>query len=267
MRKPSVTIFGVGRVGGALQKSLTKAGYSIASIFNRKTFPSSIDELGDIIFLTVHDRDIQGLTEKLATTSSKFEDKHFIHCSGVLDASVLNPLQEKGASIASFHPLKAVTLDNDSLEGVWFDMEGDSSSLALLKNMSEDLGANCFEIEPAAKPLLHAAAVVSANYLVTLLKLAIDIATAGNIDRDIALKALLPLTESSLQNVKETGFNGSLTGPILRGDVDTIQRHIDTLSSHPELLMLYKSLGSETLKLVDGMSPDRIKELKEILKS
>lgn len=267
MRKPSITIFGAGRVGGALQKSLTKAGYSIISIFDRNTFPNSIDELGDVIFLTVHDRDIQGLTEKLAAGISKFGGKHVIHCSGVLDSSVLRPVQKKGAGIASFHPLKAVTLNDDSLEGVWFDMEGDASSLSLLESISEDLGAHSFKIEPAAKPLLHAAAVVSANYLVTLLKIATDIANTGNIDRDIALKALLPLTESSLQNVKETGFDGSLTGPISRGDVETIQRHIDKLSSHPELLAVYKSLGSQTLKLVDGMNPDRINELKEILKS
>jgi len=267
MIKPSITIFGVGRVGGALKKSLSNAGYSIASTFVRNTIPESKNALGDIIFLTVHDRDIKNLADELASSFPSFEDKYVIHCSGTLDSSVLKSLAEKGAKTASFHPLKAITLDDDSLAGVWFDMEGDASALKILTEIAEDLEAECFEINPEAKPLLHAAAVVAANYLVTLMKLATDIANAGDIDREIALKALLPLTESSLKNIKEKGFKGSLTGPIARGDVETIQRHLQNLTTNPELLKFYKVLGIETLHLVTKLDNNRIKELNNLLKN
>lgn len=263
MNKPSITIFGVGRVGGALENSLSNVGYLIKSTFGRNSFPQSVDELGEVIFLTVHDRDIKNLADQLANNFSVFENKYVIHCSGTLDSSVLESLANKGAKTASFHPLKAVTLNDNSIAGVWFDMDGEPSALSLLKKITKDLEAECFEINPEAKPLLHAAAVVSSNYLVTLMKLATDIANAGNIDREIALKALLPLTESSLENVKEKGFEGSLTGPISRGDHDTIKRHIKILEKHPELLSVYKRLGYLTLELaqIDADSKNKLKRL------
>ena len=99
------------------------------------------------------------------------------------------------------------------------------------------------------------------------MKLATDIANAGDIDREIALKALLPLTESSLKNIKEKGFKGSLTGPIARGDVETIQRHLQNLTTNPELLKFYKVLGIETLHLVTKLDNNRIKELNNLLKN
>lgn len=266
MKKPSITIFGVGRVGGALEKSLSNSGYSIRSTFVRNTFPEKEEDLGDVIFITTHDREIAELANTIALKFSSFKGKYVIHCSGTLDSSVLQPLADKGAKTASFHPLKAVTKDNDSFTGVWFDMDGDASALTLLKKIAKDLEAECFEINPEAKPLLHAAAVVSANYLVALMKLATDIAKEGGIDPAIALKALLPLTESSLKNIKEKGFEGSLTGPIARGDVDTIQRHLLKLAANPELLKLYKVLGRETLNLVTNRNGNRIKELNNLLK-
>ena len=263
MKKPSITIFGIGRIGGALEKSLSNSGYPIHSTFSRNTFPEKEEDLGEVIFLTIHDREIAELAKKIALKCSSFQGKYVIHCSGTLDLLVLQPLADKGAKTASFHPLKAVTKDDDSFTGVWFDMDGDASALTLLKKITKDLKAECFEINPEAKPLLHAAAVVSSNYLVTLLKLATDIANAGDIDRDIALQALLPLTESSLENIKEKGFEGSLTGPIARGDVDTIQRHVKILKNHPELLSVYKKLGYLTLQLaqLNVHSKEKLKEL------
>ena len=267
MKKPTITIFGIGKVGGALQKSLSKTGYTIQSTFKRGVFPKSVDELGDLIFLTVHDSEISELAIKIAASFSSFDNKHVIHCSGTLDSSVLQSLKQKGANIASFHPLKAVTLDDDSFTDVWFDMDGDTSTLKLLKVITENLEAHCFEIAPSAKPLLHAAAVVSANYLVTLMKLATDIADAGDIDREIALKALLPLTQSSVNNIKEKGFQGSLTGPIARGDIDTIQRHLEVLSAYPELLDMYKVLGYKTTKIVEDLDKEKLKKLSNLFKS
>jgi predicted short-subunit dehydrogenase-like oxidoreductase (DUF2520 family) len=264
MSKPSITIFGVGRVGSTLEKALYRSGYPIHSTFTRGRFPKSLDELGELVFLTVHDKEIESLSSKIASLSQDFQDKTIIHCSGTLDSMVLRSLKEKGANTASFHPLKAVTLDQSSLEGVWFDMEGDSKAINVLKEIVVDLKAECFEIERESKTLLHAAAVVSANYLVTLMKLASDIAKAGDINEKIAFKALLPLAESSLQNIKEKGFKDSLTGPIARGDVNTILKHIDALRGHPELLSTYKELGLYTLQLLSSEEAEQRSVIEKI---
>lgn len=263
MEKPSISIFGLGRIGGALNKALLKAGYSVHSKFKRGSFPDSIDELGEIIFLAVQDGEIEILSKRISESFGTFEGKHIVHCSGALNSSVLESVSKRGARTASFHPMKAVTHDDSSLDGVWFDMEGDSSTLLVLEQLAKDLNAHSFVVKPDAKPLLHAAAVVSANYLVTLLKLATDIARIGGVDEKTALKALLPLSNSSLKNVEENGFEGSLTGPISRGDVETIREHVKILKKDPELLSVYKKLGYLTLNLAE-LDSDTIKELKEL---
>ncbi|MEP0005413.1 MAG: Rossmann-like and DUF2520 domain-containing protein [Balneola sp.] len=263
MEKPSISIFGLGRIGGALNKALLKAGYSVHSMFKRGSFPDSIDELGEIIFLAVQDGEIELLSKRISESFGTFEGKYIVHCSGALNSSVLESVSKRGARTASFHPMKAVT-DDSSLDGVWFDMEGDSSTLLVLEQLAKDLNAHSFVVKPDAKPLLHAAAVVSANYLVTLLKLATDIARIGGVDEKTALKALLPLSNSSLKNVEENGFEGSLTGPISRGDVETIREHLKILKKDPELLSVYKKLGYLTLNLAE-LDSDTILELKELL--
>jgi predicted short-subunit dehydrogenase-like oxidoreductase (DUF2520 family) len=187
-----------------------------------------------------------------------------VHCSGSLDSSVLKELSAKNGYIASYHPLKAVTENDDSYKDVWFDMEGDQIVLEELKRLTSDLGAHCFEIKPEAKPLLHAAAVVSANYVVTIMKIAVDIAKAGDINPEDSLQALMPLMESSVSNIKKKGFEEALTGPIARGDVETVERHIEALKNHPDLLSIYKKLGSLTVDISQGKEESE-KKLKKLL--
>ncbi len=139
MNKPSITIFGIGRVGGALKKSLSNAGYPIHSTFTRNTFPESEKELGEVIFITTHDKEIADLANKIALKFPSYKGKYVIHCSGTLDSKVLQPLSDKGAMTASFHPLKAVTKDDDSFAGVWFDMDGEASTIMLLEKIAKDL--------------------------------------------------------------------------------------------------------------------------------
>ncbi|MFY0684638.1 MAG: DUF2520 domain-containing protein [Balneola sp.] len=265
MSKPSITIFGVGKVGSALKKALHNSGYLIRSTYTRGSFPQSAEELGDVVFLTVHDRDIKDLSEKISTNFPTLMGKHIVHCSGTLDSTVLQSVSNNGAATASFHPLKAVTKNDDSFEHVWFDMDGDQKTVEVLKKMAEALKAHSFEIKAEAKPLLHAAAVVSANYVVTLMKMATEIAKVGGIDQEIALKALLPLTRSSVSNIQEKGIEGSLTGPIARGDVDTIARHLKKLEQNKELLDLYKTLGRNTLQLATDLDEKSLKDLQKLL--
>ena len=263
--KPSISIFGEGRVGGALQRSFIKADYQIKSVYSRNSFPDSIDELGEVIFLSGQDGEIENLAVKLSDAFADLSQKNILHCSGTLSSSILKPLESKGAKVASFHPLKAITSNENSLEGVWFDMEGDEGALIVLEKIAKDFEAHCFEVKPEANPLFHAAAVVSSNYLVTLLKLATDIAEAGGVDPEIALKALVPLAESSLKNIKEKGLENALTGPVERGDTKTIEEHLKQLKEKPELLNLYKALGYKTISLAKNLNESQIRDLKYLL--
>ncbi len=266
MNKPSVTIFGLGRVGFVLKKALEDSGYQIKSTYSRNEFPKSMRDFGEIVFLAVPDKEVERLAQKIAYTFSNLEEKVFVHCSGALSSLVLHGTKKNGAEVASFHPLKAVTGNQSSFRGSWFDIEGDSKAVNMLNVIASDLKAFSFDILSESKPLLHAAAVVSSNYLVTLMKLAVDISTEAGIEKSTALKALLSLAESSISNIKENGLEDALTGPISRGDVETIEQHIMELNNHPELLKHYKSLGTYTLSLAKDLSEEKHTKLKEILK-
>jgi predicted short-subunit dehydrogenase-like oxidoreductase (DUF2520 family) len=114
---------------------------------------------------------------------------------------------------------------------------------------------------------LHASAVIASNYLVVLANLMTKVSAKGGIPEDISLKALIPLMRNTLDNIEQNGVTNSLTGPIARGDVNTVADHLELLTSDPELLKLYKLFGLEALKLSDLKSSDSstYERLKDIL--
>src|SRR5690554_5624513 len=230
--KPSITIIGLGKVGNAFYKVLPKVGYKIASVFSKSVhnipffmegFPSENHHLGELIFLTVPDDKLESIIHNLDDNFDDLSDKNIVHCSGTLSSDILYPLKEKGANVASFHPIQAISESTLSFNSTWFDVEGDERVLMLLSKLTKEMGANLLEVQKEAKPYLHAAAVVASNYVVTLMKIAEEIAEIGGIDKENIVSALIPLMRSSINNLEEKGVQNSLTGPIARGDVQTVK--------------------------------------------
>ena len=267
MKKPSITIFGEGRVGSTLIKSFIQSGYSVKSSYGSSNFPNSIDEMGDFIFLCVPDRKIEGLAKTIGSEFQDLKGKTFVHCSGSLSSDILNSVSSNEVSFGSFHPIKAVTHGQNSFENVWFEIEGNHSTLETLKQIADDFNAHSFEISKEAKPLLHAAAVVSSNYLVTLLHIAVKISEEANIDAKTALQVLLPLSKSTLDNIKEKGINAALTGPIARGDTETLKKHQSVLSSNEALSGIYNQLGKLTVPITTDIDDNKKNEMLDLFNS
>ncbi|MCP9292654.1 Rossmann-like and DUF2520 domain-containing protein [Gracilimonas sediminicola] len=284
MKKPRITIIGLGSVGTALLNVLTKSGYEVISVFNRseidpelirnfpdtyfsKGLPNNENKLGELTFLTVSDDAIDSVATQLSERCTDLEDKSVVHCSGVHASKILSPFSKKGASIASFHPMKAITPKTSSFENTWFDVEGDGAAIRWLEDLADSLNAHVFEVEPKAKPLLHASAVVASNYLVVLAELVTKISALGGVPEDTALKAITPLMENTLRNVKELGVTEALTGPIARGDLKTVKQHVESLKNAPELLSLYKTLGIEAVKIAvrKNGETDSLEEIRKLL--
>ncbi len=273
MNKPTVTIIGFGRVGQAFYRTLPKAGYQVVSVFSKSPhnisvfetgFPTKKDQLGELILLTVPDDEIEAISTKLSDAFSSFEGKKIVHCSGTISSDILIALKEKKAAIASFHPIQAISIDTDSFDSTWFDVEGDEEAIEYFASLCKELGANILPISKSAKPYLHVAAVVASNYLVTLMKIAEEIAEIGGIDKAQTMSAMLPLMQSAINNIEANGTQNSLTGPISRGDVKTVQNHIDILQKQEQLLALYKALGLATVDL--SKAPDEsLQEIKKLL--
>lgn len=268
MSRPDVTIIGTGSLGSALAKALFDNNYTITSLFNRRLrkaesvarevgatyfseFPESSKELGSLIFLTVQDSEIEHSVDNLSRISHDFSGSMVVHCSGSKEASVLTPLKRRGAGIAAFHPLQTFTSGSGTQEfrNIYFDVEADDITYNRLRNLAEHLGGQTIRITSSAKPYLHAAAVVSSNYLVALLDISGKIAALGGIDKQEAMAAMLPLVRTTLQNLESKSAAKALTGPIKRGDIETVRLHLELLKSDVDLLDTYKSLGLETLQL------------------
>mgnify|MGYP003641179973 CR=1 FL=1 len=248
MIKPKITIIGLGRVGKAFSIALSKAGYEITHQYKKR---DDISELGDLVCIVTPDSEITKVSSKISSSFDDLSGKAFIHCSGAISSSVLKHLKERGAKIACFHPLKSITKKTISFKDIYFDLEGDGDLLNQLEKVAKNIGAKSIRVTPKEKELLHVSAVMASNYLVTLVDMALKISSLSNIPERTLMNALLPLMESSLENLKELNPKEALTGPIARRDLKTVQKHIKLLENEEELLNLYKKLGLMTLNLIE----------------
>ncbi|TYP95374.1 putative oxidoreductase, contains short-chain dehydrogenase (SDR) and DUF2520 domains [Fodinibius salinus] len=270
MSLPDTTVIGTGRLGSALVRAFYDKDISIKSVFNRtvekarglsnkfeisivSTFPSSVNELGKLVFLTVADQAIEDTAQQLAELGSDFSNHIIVHCSGNQSAEVLKPLKEKGAVIASFHPLQTFTGESAEgrLEGISFSLQGDNDAFNALKDVAQKLDAETLEVTPQQKSDLHAAAVLASNYLTALLDASVQTASLSGLSKIQAKKALMPLIQTAVQNIDEGSFEGALTGPIQRGDIGTVKQHLELLEGHSELVDLYITMGKRTVNLAE----------------
>lgn len=265
IQKPSIAIVGAGRVGSTLALALHAAGYPITAVWSR-TRPHA-DELamrvGAVVWPMEETLGAATLTlvaapdDRLAEVATSLANaveagQMVVHCSGVLPAGVLSPLAEHGALIGGFHPLAAIAERGQKLpRGVSFAVEAAEPLRGILRRMATDVGGHPFDLDPAARPLYHAAAVLASNYTVVLAALASDLLEQAGMERDGALQALAPLLRSALDNLEREGLPRALTGPLVRGDVGTVMAHLQALERRaPQTAQVYRVLAQAALPLV-----------------
>jgi predicted short-subunit dehydrogenase-like oxidoreductase (DUF2520 family) len=197
-----------------------------------------------------------------------------VHCSGADSVASLEPARKAGAEVGAFHPLQtfaSVKQAIDNMPGSTFALEAEEPLLATLKEMASALGGNWVVLKASDKVLYHASAVIACNYLVTLVKLAGDLWPTFGVPPQKATQALLPLLRGTLHNIETIGIPNCLTGPIARGDIGTINKHLDALAqTAPHLLPTYRELGRQTIPIAlakGKIDQSRAKELETVLKS
>jgi len=193
-----------------------------------------------------------------------------LHLSGALSTDALAPLHHAGYTLGSMHPLMAVAdpwLAADRLTGIAFGITGEPGAVAAARRLVHSLDGLPLVIPAAARPLYHAAAVMASNYLVGLTAMSVRLLGEAGIDSDDALRALVPLLRGTIDNVAQLGVPAALTGPIARGDADTIRLHLARLS--PGDRVLYCGLGLELLRLARGagLEEQRAHEIESLLAS
>jgi predicted short-subunit dehydrogenase-like oxidoreductase (DUF2520 family) len=195
-------------------------------------------------------------------------DLPVLHASGSLSLEVLAPLAAKGHSVGGLHPLAAIADPVDGAErlrGATFGVEGEGAARALAERLVTACEGHLLPIDPGGKALYHAAAVFASNYAVALLAVAGRLMVRAGVGAGDAQAALAGLARGAVENVAEHGPAAALTGPVARGDADTVERHLARLSG-PER-HLYCLLGREALKLARarGLSGEAVSRLEALL--
>jgi predicted short-subunit dehydrogenase-like oxidoreductase (DUF2520 family) len=271
--KPSVAIVGCGIVGTAIGSLLARSGYRISGVATRslETAARAAKTIGaerfsdrawditrgaEVVLITTPDDAIRSTCIAIAQHDGFDKNAVVIHCSGALSSDVLSSARESGAVVATLHPLQSFASVDQAetlVPGSFCAVEGDQAALPVVRELVTDLGGFLTEITPEGKTLYHAAAVAASNYLVTLMNLALELNNLSGIEPDVSFKALLPLIKGTLDNVDTKGIPDALTGPIARGDVDTVAAHLEAIGERvPRLLVLYRTLGLYTVELAQA---------------
>jgi len=268
--KPTLAFLGTGRVGSALARRLLTQGYSIVSLYNRSmnscyrlaeqvgaqaaTRAEEATHDADLVFITTPDDAIATVCQAVADAGGWYAGQAVVHCSGALPAQeVLAPAAATGAHVGGLHPLQSfadVETAIECLPGSYFGVEADDALRPILNAIVAAVGGHILPISPVDKTLYHASAVMACNYVVGIFGVAVHLLQNLGIPATDAEVALLPLLESTVRNLRAVGLPDALTGPLARGDVGTVDRHVRALDKHePALGDLYRLLGRATLPL------------------
>jgi predicted short-subunit dehydrogenase-like oxidoreductase (DUF2520 family) len=275
-----IEIVGAGTLGTALAYALHQSGYRISEIVTRDQ-PQSLRRAralanrvhasartlskaqlsARITWICVPDDSISEVAQSIAKERD-WRRKIVLHSSGALGADALAAPKQAGAETASAHPL--MTFVNQSLvdfKGVPFAMEGDPKALAVIGAVVGRLGGKPFRIDAQFKPAYHAFGFFSSPALVALIAAAQQVGKMAGLTERQARDLMEPIVRETIDNCFRSTPQEAFSGPLRRGDLATIRKHLDALKQQPNLLELYRALGRVALQHLPIGSADEMKKL------
>ena len=284
-----IGIAGAGRVAQALGRLLHSSGEPVAAVASRSAaragaaaafvgpdvkavryeeLPSYVTRL----LIAVPDDAITAVAQILAEGGMK--EGAAVHTCGAYGVEVLAPLAARGVACATLHPLQTVSSPEQgvtALRGCAFAISGEGRGVVWAGQIVRLLGGRPLTVRLDGKPAYHAAAVMASNYVIVLIDAALRLMEAAGIAPEEALPALGPLIRSSTENALLQGPTGALTGPVERGDVQTVALHLNALNAArvpAEIFKLYRAAGKYALQIARrrGLPADLAGQLEELLK-
>jgi len=281
----SVGVIGAGRVGAVLAARLRTTGYDVVAVAGESDAsrrriatllpglspqkPSAVARACDLLLLTVPDDMLPNVVSVLADSGALHEGQYVVHTSGRHGLAVLEPARAVGARPVALHPAMTFTgtsRDLERLDGCVFGLTARDGERAFAEQLVADLGGRPIWVPEEMRTLYHAALAHGANHLVTLVSEAMEMLAAAGSDDPAA--TLRPLLTAALDNALEQG-DAALTGPIVRGDLQTVRAHLDEIAlGAPQALPSYVALARATLAraVTDGrVLPIRAIRINEVL--
>ena len=219
---------------------------------------SRLEEMrgADVWMIATRDDAIVPSCVTLAASGKVTPDDIVFHVSGATPSSDLKPVKDKGALVASVHPIKTFTDAEQAVQtfpGTFCSAEGDAGAIKVLKPAFENIGAKVFDIMPEMKPIYHAGGVFACNYLVALIEVALRAHETAGIPRAASLTALEPMVRETVDAIFERGPAKALTGPISRGDTATVKRQLEKVREWDrDMGELYRGLGLLAVALAEA---------------
>lgn len=281
----TIGFIGAGITGTALVVRLHQQGYHIVAVSSRTiasaerlaqridgcqaySTAQEVAHKAQLVFITTPDDVISEVSSRVRW----HKGQSIVHCSGAHSTDILETAKNLGANTGGFHPLQTfASVDKavENLPGSTFAIEAEEPLLTTLKEMAAAMSCNWVILTADDKVLYHTAAVFACNYLVTLVKLATDLWQDFGVPREQVVRALLPLLRGTLSNIENVGLPNCLTGPIARGDLGTIKKHLEALEKEKaELLTTYKQLGLQTIPIAldkGKIDTEKARELRALL--
>lgn len=267
-----IGFIGAGKVGFSLGRYFKERKVHISGYYSQsyasakeaavftgsKAFGTLADVIGssDLVFITTPDDKISDVWGKVSELN--IEGKMICHCSGSLASTIFNDSKKYKAYVYAIHPLYAISSKEESykqLGQAYFSIEGDAEKMDVIETLFEKLGNPYQIILAKQKSLYHAAAVTVSNQVIALLNQGVQLMRQCGFEEEKALEALWPLIEGNIQNVAHKGLTMALTGPVERGDLETIKKHLAALNDRDK--KLYSLLSLKTLEIAQKKHPEQ----------
>lgn len=280
--KPRIAIVGAGNLGTALARSFSSAGFTVAALVVRPHSKSisqarqlaeqvgsrAVSDIAqvdaDLLWFCVPDSEIAEAARSFAK-SAKVRGRFAFHSSGALSSDELVLLRRKGFAVASVHPLMTfVPGSRPALAGVPFAIEGDAAATRYARRIVDALGGRSCPIRKQDKAAYHAWGTFASPLLTALLATTEEVAAVAGVKRPDIRRRMIPILLQTLANYAQYGASGAFSGPIIRGDVATVKKHLGVLRSRPAARGVYTSLAQAALQY---LPTKRAKALKSILDS
>ena len=259
--KDRIFILGAGRAGRGLARAFRVSGVEVVGLHGRRAdtgedtvtagpFPATALR-ASVILVAVRDAQLEGALGEIA--AAPFDRQAVVlHASGSADPRGLTSLREQGHPCGTFHPLvpiadpaRAAELFNDA----WVGVDGDGAAVATADRLASKLGAHTLRIPEGEKARYHAAAVLASNFPTVLATLAALLLADAGVPPHDSWNAVRALMRGAVLNLDTDTPLAALTGPVVRGDAETVRRHLDALAGAPELRRVYVELSRAAVEI------------------
>jgi len=278
--KPHITIVGAGNLGAALAAALLRAGYPIDAVVARAGGDSlrrakllarqvganavaagHVQVTAYVVWFCVPDGEISRAARSWAGKCA-WKGRVALHSSGALSSDELSALRQRGAAVASVHPLMTfVRGSRPSLAGVPFAIEGDAPAVRVARGIVRDLRGQPFSIKKRDKAAYHAWGAFASPLLTALLATTERVAATAGVTRKAAKQRMLPIIAQTVANYAALDAAGAFSGPIVRGDAETVNKHLHVLQRTPLARDVYIALAKAALEYLPVKQRARLKKM------